>query len=224
MAAICHSPIQGRTMRVTRLDTCGVVVTGSCVQVVADGFVSVDMSDDVEEENLFVVRSTPTGCGVKRTPPLFNWTDLTIKFCVIDPDLLDLVSASPVITDSDDVSVGFATEEIDFGTADFALEVWTNLVGSTACVDGVQRYGYLLLPWVGGGVITDLSVSNAPLEFTVNANTVSGNAWGVGPYDVVTNGSGVASPLLTSIPADRHRHWQLTTVAPPDATCGCTSS
>ena len=223
MAAICHTPIQGTAMRVTRLDACGSVVTGSCSTVVADGFISVEMTDDVEDEDLFQLRSTPLGCGVKRKPPLLNWIDVKIKFCVMDPDLLGLVSGSPVLTNAGGSSVGFATEETDFGTADFALEVWTNVAGSTACLGGTQRYGYLLLPWVGAGVIEDLSVANEPLEFTVKAATVSGNRWGTGRYNVVTNGAGVASQLSSAIPIDRHRHWQLTEVAPPAATCGCTA-
>lgn len=223
MAAICHTPIQGTAMRVTRLDPCGAVVTGSCATVVADGFVSVDMTDDVEDENLFQLRSTPTGCGVKRTPPLLNWINLTIKFCVMDPDLLRLVSASPVVTNAGGTSVGFATEETDFATADFALEVWTGIAGSTACLGGTPRYGYLLLPWIGNGMIQDISVANEPLEFTVKASTVSGNQWGVGRYNVVINGGGTASRLPTSLPVDRHRHWQLTEVTPPTATCGCVS-
>jgi hypothetical protein len=81
----------------------------------------------------------------------------------------------------------------------------------------------LLLPWLIEGTLGDVTVENGPVNFTIKAITSEGNDWGVGPYNVVNTRLGVPSPLLTAIPTSRHRHLQLTTLAPPAVVCGCHS-
>ena len=90
-----------------------------------------------------------------------------------------------------------------------------------SCAGGATRYGYLLLPWVIEGTIGDITIENGPVNFNLKSITQEGNDWGVGPYDVIKLANGTSSPLLDPIPSTRHRHLQLTTLAPPAAVCGC---
>jgi hypothetical protein len=224
VATVCHTPIQGTTLRVTRLDLCGAVVTGACGTATSDGFISVQMSDDVDTDDEYVLVHRPGTCVHRRVRPLLNRIDVELTLCSVDPGLLNVVSASPVVTDHLGDSVGFASDDDEYASASFALEVWTNIAGSEGCAeDGTRRYGYLLLPWVGDGVIGDMDVENAPLSLTISAATVLGNSWGTGPYDVVHDGAGSPSPLPAELPVTRQRHWQVTTLAPPEPTCGCTT-
>jgi hypothetical protein len=72
----------------------------------------------------------------------------------------------------------------------------------------------------------DLTIGNAVVTFTVNAITKKGSPWGVGPYNVLINQTGVNAglpgPLLTPIPADAHKRFFWTQLGPPLADCGCT--
>lgn len=224
MPSICHKPIQGTVMRLTRLDECGDPVEGACSTAVSTGFVSVAMTDNVESPDEFKVKNAGGSfCLNERSRPLLNWIETVVTFCEVDPELFEIASASPLVLDDAATpnAVGFGTDEDTYASANFALEVWTRLGGSDACAGGVTRYGYLLLPWLKEGTIGDLTIENGPLSFSVATITKGGNGWGVGPYDVVEDSGGLPSPLLAAIPTDRHRHWQITSLAPPTAECGC---
>jgi hypothetical protein len=224
MASICHNPIQGNTMRVTRLgqDGCCSPVEGDCSTVVSEGFVSVAMTDNVEAPTeIKQLNAQGIYCYPPvRTQPQLNWIELTIQFCQVDPELFELVTGSPLVLDANGDAVGFGTDNDTYATGRFALEVWTNLGGSAACVDG-ERFGYLLLPCMKEGTFGDLTIENGPINFTVNAVTNGFNDWGVGPYDVVLDGAGLPSPLLSPIPTQRQRQWQVVDLAPPASSCGC---
>jgi hypothetical protein len=71
------------------------------------------------------------------------------------------------------------------------------------------------------GTFGDLTIENGTITFTVNAVTSGFNDWGAGPYDVVLDGDGLPSPLLSAIPTNRQRQWMLTGLTPPVASCGC---
>src|SRR3546814_2580569 len=75
------------------------------------------------------------------------------------------------------------------GTIDkkFALELWTGLSGR-ACEPGDEEAsGYMLLPFVNAGVLGDVEVTGEDaITFSMTgAFTRGGNAWGVGPYNVL---------------------------------------
>jgi hypothetical protein len=225
MTSECRSLIQGTRMRATRLNECGEVVYGDCAYVVSEGFISVAMSDNVEDGDEFK-QKTAGGvfCVNQRSLPLLNWIETAIEFCEVNPELFELVSGSPLVLDdsSPPQAVGFGTDSDSYASASFALEVWTNLARSSAgaCVGGT-RHGYLLLPWLIEGTIGDITIENGTVNFTVNNITAEGNSWGTGPYDVIVDSLGNPSRLLEPIPTNRHRHLQFTSLAPPDAACSC---
>ena len=227
MSSECFTPIQGTRMRATLVDSCGAPIGGECAQVVTSGFISVGMSDNTESPDEFKQKNAGGDyCYYQRSRPLLNYVEAKIALCKVNPELFSFLTGAELVYDdsSPPVAVGFGTDTSTYATASFALEVWTNLArvrGAAACSATGQRWGYSLLPWVIEGTIEDVTIENGPMNFTIDCITSEGNDWGVGPYDVIKTHLGAPSPLLEALPTDRHRHLQLTTLAPPDEFCGC---
>jgi hypothetical protein len=228
MVATCFTPIGGHTMRATKVDACGTVITGgSSCKVISNGFVRVTRTPEYEAGDEFTVKNANGDICVKeRTADQLKWLTVEAEFCKVDPDLLNLMSASPLVLDDDTVpkSVGFRTREGVIPTVNFALEVWTRISGSSACAGGSVNYGYALWPWLVQGTITDYVFENGPISFKVNAKTKAGSLWGTGPYNVrnMVLTPFTAGKLLAAISATDHEHFQITNVAPPAVSaCGC---
>lgn len=230
MVAVCQAPIQGTTMRVQTVNSCGTPNTGSCVSAVSTGFVSVEMQDQVESgQEIVVLNAAGVMCVNEKSPTQLKWIDVTITFCNVDPELFSLITGSTLVL-NDAVSpaaVGFQTRTSNYATGAFGLEVWTNMANAQCVTVGtfsLVPYGYFLLPRVIEGVVGDLKIENAAVSFTVKGRTKQGTNWGVGPKNVLANmTTAAAEPLLVALPSDTHRHLQWTYLAPPAASCGCAS-
>lgn len=224
----CLSFAQGHRMRVTRLDGCGRPATGddpSCVSVVSEGFVSVAIAANLLT-GTDITQTNAAGklCVVARSPDQFRNHDVTLTFCEVDPDLFAMVTNSRPVTgyvDGVEETVGFRTVEGAPSDA-YALEVWMGVPGQQ-CVGEASTgsYGYVLLPFVVPGALGDFTIENGAVTFTTSGYTKGGSDWDVGPYDVVPDQLGDPGPLPSPIESDVHAHLQWTTVAPPDASCGC---
>jgi hypothetical protein len=224
----CPTLIQGTRLRATLVDSCGAPVGGACSTIVTDGFISVAMTDNIESPDEFKVKNAGGRfCVNQRSTPLLNWIEAAITLCQVSPELLSMLSGSPIVYDDSSPTpqaVGFQTDSETYASASFALELWTNVGrvrGSAACPSGGVRYGYLLLPWLIEGTIGDVTIENGPVNFVINTITSDGNDWGTGPYDVINDSAGSPSPLLEALPTTTHRHIQLTSLAPPEVVCGC---
>lgn len=223
----CVTLIQGTRLRVTLIDECGAPIGGDCSQFVTDGFVSVAMTDNIEAPDEFKTKlASGAFCINQRSKPELNWIDTVITLCRVNPELYGFLTGSPLVYNDavSPVPIGFGTDSDQYATASFALELWTNLGktrGASACGSGGTQYGYLLLPWLIEGTLGDLTIENGPASFVVTTITSEGNDWGVGPYDMQLDLNGDPSPLFEAIPSTRHRHLQLTSMAPPDSFCGC---
>ncbi|MET0478954.1 MAG: hypothetical protein ABW222_13490 [Actinomycetota bacterium] len=228
MATECLKPVGGTRMRVTKVDACGAPITGdgSCV-VVSEGFVSIERTAEYADPDQFVVKNAGGRVCLKhRTDPQFLWYLFNITFCEVDPDLYALLTGSTVSLDDalTPNHIGFRTDETLVGTTNYAIEVWTLLAGEECADADDAPYGYYLAPFVGGGTVgTPLTIENGPVSFTVNqARTKGGGQWGVGPYDVMrTDVGGLPAPLADPMLFTEHDNFQLTTLAPPAASCGC---
>lgn len=220
MANICYPILRGRRLRATRLDGCGNPVLGPDSVVVTDGFISVALTANIQEgEEINVTNANGDVCVLDTPcPKLQNYT-VEVQFCDVNPVLFNLMSGQPLVLNGDD-TVGFRmNSEVSACDSGFALELWTG-VSSDACEQGSSAsYGYILLPFLQGGVLGDFSVENAAINFTLTgAATKKGSGWGVGPYDVISTG-GVPGPLADPITVADHLHLERTTVAPPAADC-----
>lgn len=228
MTAVCQAPIQGTTMRVQTVNSCGTPNVGSCVSAVSTGFVSVEMQDQVESgTEIVVLNAAGNMCVNEKSKKQLKWIDVTITFCNVDPELFNLVTGSTLVLDNAAIpaAVGFQTRTGNYAAGAFGLEVWTNMAQAQCATVGtfsLVPYGYFLLPNIVEGTVGDLKIENGAVSFTVTGRTKQGTNWGTGPKNVLANMStGAAEKLLIALPSDVHRHLQWTYLAPPAASCGC---
>lgn len=223
---LCAKPLQGETIRVTRLDECGNPEFGDCAFGVSDGYVSVTLTPNTEEGERFLQRNANGRAIVnQRSAPSLNWYDVSMVFQEVDPELFTIVTGLQPYMDDQDNVIGFPVTESDFATANFALEAWMGNA-EEECLPGdtFPFYGYNLLPWVVEGALAeDIVITNDLITFTVVGRTRKGTPWGTGPYDVVRDVNGDPSPLFTAIPSDTHHLPIWTQLAPPEPECGCQS-
>jgi hypothetical protein len=223
----CFKPLQGETMRVTRLDVCGNPEFGECAYAVSDGFVSITMTPNTEEGERFLQRNAAGRAIVnQRSKPVLNWYDVSMVFQEVDPELFTLITGLQPYEDDEGRVIGFPVTESDFATANFGLETWMGNAEEDCPPEGdpLPFFGYNLLPWVvEGALMEDIVVANQLITFTVVGRTRKGTPWGVGPYDVVLDTNGDPSPLFSAIPTDTHHLPIWTQLAPPEAECGCQS-
>lgn len=222
----CFSPVRGRAMRVTKLDGCGRPVYGPDSVGVSDGFVSISFTantDDGEEIN--VTNANGQTC-VRETPcPQFLGYNVEIEFCQVDPALLALLTGQEPVTDPFGIQSGFrVNSDISACDSGFALEVWTGTPG-VQCAPGAAADscagGYMLLPYLQGGIFGDFTVENGAISFTITgAATKTGSGWGVGPFNVVPDADGNAGPLYEPIASGDHLDVEFTSVCPPEPSCG----
>jgi hypothetical protein len=227
MPAICPKIVRGRVMRITKLDSCGVPVTGPSSIVTSTGFIAINASPQYEDATPIRVEAA-NGVLCINDPgcPQFSDIDLEMQFCGVDPDMFGLITGDPVVLDDATPtpnSVGFRIRGQDLCDTKFGLEVWSDISGQT-CTAATKQYWYHLFPFVGNAQWGDFSIANDAVNFTISASTLVGSGWGVGPQNVINVLPGpIPGKLLTPITAQDHYHGQVTTLAPPTAACGATA-
>lgn len=224
MVTRCASYVRGRVLRVTRLDACGRPVFGPDSVVTSSGFVSVAYTANIDDgEEINVPNANGDRCIYEPAKPSFLGYTVEVTFCNVDPDLFAMMTGQRVITDAFGDVVGFTMDTaVSSDASAFALEVWAGSPATTGCAVGAEgNFGYVLLPFLQGGVVGDFTIENAEVTFTVsNASTKDGNAWGVGPYDVVMGVGNVPSPLADPLTPTEHLLFIQTGVTPPEPECG----
>lgn len=224
---VCAKPLQGETMRVTRLDECGNPEYGACAYAVSDGYVEATLTPNTEEGERFLQRAANGRAIVnQRSLPILNWYDVSIQFQEVDPELFTIITGLQPYENDQGQVIGFPVTESDFATANFALEIWMGNAEEQCPPDGAPLpfFGYNLLPWVVEGALSeDITITNDLITFTVVGRTRKGTPWETGPYDVVLDMNGDPAPLFTAIPDDTHHLPIWTQLAPPEAECGCQS-
>lgn len=226
MANKCFNLLRGEVIRATRLDRCGEIVDAECSAIVTDGFISVAMSPSITEgETITVTKANGKNCVEDTPAPEFNNVGVTITFCGVDPELFAMLTGQPVEYDAAGDAVGFRLRKgVSLAGSGVALEMWSN-VPSVACEGGAGSWGYLIMPFLQGGVLGDHTLENGAVTFTVQGMTTkSGNAWGSGPYNVVPDEANDPAPLNDPLTADDHYLVRWTNVAPPEPGCSCLSS
>lgn len=216
MVAQCVSPIQARVARLIKLDVCGNPVTGaSSAVVVTDGFVSIEPSPQyLDGEEHQQRKANGELCVYQKDPSELTRVDLTTNFCVLDPDALVVITGERLLTTSDVTGTGVAYGEGQL-TARHSLEVWQPVTGAGACdASGQQQYVYWAFFNAGNAKVQDFTFENAPFQFTTLVETKA-----VGPLWL--SRSGAATWLGTNtIETGEHFLHNITTAAPPEATCG----
>lgn len=210
-------------MRATKVDNCGAPVESACSQVVTDGFISVQLSPEIEEgEEITVRKANGALCISDQGCPELKWITAEITLCQVDPDLFSFFTGYDLVLDYAGNSVGNRVGSDVQCDAGVALELWTDIPGQVCTATGVKQYGYFLLPWLINGIVGDFTIENDALNLVLTARTQVGSTWGVGPYNVdPINVANAPGPLLTPIGPRHHLDMHMTTVAPPVAVCGC---
>lgn len=225
MATRCGSYLRGRMMRVTRLDGCGRVIYGPDSVVTSKGMVTVTYTANIDEgEEVSQPNAAGERCVYDPAKPAQLGYTVEIEFCQVDPEMFSIMTGQDVYTNAfgDVTGVKVNTSISSLDTA-FSLEVWMGSASSQGCAQegGSGNFGYLLLPFLQGGVLGDVTVQNGAITFTIsNASTRDGNAWGVGPYNVDLNAMSQPAPLNEALLPDDHLVLFQTQVAPPEAQCG----
>lgn len=229
MTSVCYTPWKVPRVRVTKLNSCGLPVTG-CSTVVSDGIISIEMTKEYEDREEFFVKNGDGVFCVKATnPPILKWINLTLTFCNVDPEMVNIVSGNSMVADdaSSPSNTGYNEEEGAAALANFAFEAWTRLAPGTVSCTGGQEYGYFLWPWVMEGTIGDVTYENGAANFTLSARTSANALWGNGVYyvDYSDNPAGSTTniALLTPILSTQHMRTFITRKAPPTASCGCST-
>lgn len=224
MPTECWSSVNGEVMRLTRLDDCCTppAAGAPCAMIVTDGFVSVQYSPEIAEaDDIELKNAKGVVCVSKPGCDELKWFNLQMNFCNIDPDVFAFITGSPLVLDWEGNSVG---NRVEAGTAcdiNFALEIWTE-IPSDDCAAGAKRYGYFLVPCISGGVLGDFTVENDALTLQFNSKSKGGAGWGTGPYNVdAIDADNTAGPLATPIGTKQHLDMHVTTIAPPEPSCGC---
>lgn len=225
MPTTCWAPIRGKNMRITRLNACGAWEAGPMMKIESDGYVSVNMSPQYEDGEQ-TRRKNANGrlCRVDNGEPALAQIDVEISFCGIDPDAWNIVTGNPLVVDRAGDASGLRIGERV--SSNWALEVWTDIMGG-ACDGDLVPYGYFLLPWLSGGRIGDMSVAEAAMDLTLSSSTKRGSQWGLGPYNVTMHDGATESDppvpgkLLEAIGPTDHMHMEVVYLPPPTVTQEC---
>lgn len=219
MVAICPTPIKGTMMRLIKVDTCGVPVTGaSSLVVTTASFVSVAMAPQYEDGQEYFERTADGDvCVNQKDDPILKRMELNVQMCAIDPAMTAYVLSATALTVSTDTT-GWKLPEGQ-PTDHFSLEVWQRVAGAGACTaSGAVQYIYNAWPNVGAVKLGDYTIENgrSTLQFTAES----------GPTSVLwADGAGTLPawlPAGSTIDGDEHWWWNVTTTAPPTGTCGPT--
>jgi hypothetical protein len=225
-ATKCLSLVKGRRIRVTKLDSCGRPIYGDDSQVTSKGFISVSFTANTSEsDEINVTNASGEVCVFEAAVTSLTGYGIEVAFCEVDPELFALVTGQPVVIGADGSTViGFDVDtKIGLENSNFALELWAGSPTGDACAtSGAEgNYGYLLLPFLTGGILGDFTVENGAVTFTLTgANTKEGNSWGTGPYPVMLGSGGAAGPMTSPVSSSTALRTMIVDVAPPEAACG----
>lgn len=215
------SYLRGKLMRATRLDSFGRAVIGDSNAVVTEGYISVAFTTNLEEgEAINVTNAGGKACVTEAAIPSVTGVGVEATFCNVDFALFELLTGHQVILDANDRIIGLEeSTDVKLDAVNFALELWLGATSSGEPSPGSQgEWGYVLLPFLSGGVVGDYTIENAAITFTVNnINSKKGSGWGVGPYAVELV-DGEPARLSTPVGRNAYRRTQTVEVAPPEAT------
>lgn len=233
MASYCFKPIRVPKVRATLLDSCGAPASGgasaTCASVTTKGVITIEQTAELADMDDFYEKNADGEfCVQAVSPEILKWYNLTITFCLVDPELVYLLTKQSLVLSNADnpVAIGNDSAEGDIANVNFAFEAWTRLANQSDCGDGV-KYGYVLWPWVVQGKMGDVTFQNGTANFVVTARTSRDSLWGVGPYSVMKSEAtatlGQPMPQYTPIGSQTHRRMIVTGLAPPVESCGCTA-
>ncbi|MFF4826484.1 hypothetical protein ACFY20_26325 [Streptomyces sp. NPDC001312] len=222
----CPLIANASVIRITRVDGCGRPVCGTDNGFVFDCFASLAMNVNTDEgTDVEYKAANGRVCGFKRGCPSFKGFDTELNFFSFSPEMIEIMTGSPVVLGYDGRPIGFDSCSIQCNSG-FALELWAEVLDEEVCDvsgSGDGAWIYALLPWISNGQIGDLEIGSEQVVPQLTGATRAGGGWGVGPYDVLAqDAANTPGPLLTPLGSNCHRRIITTTIAPPEPTCDYT--
>lgn len=224
--------VKGIRARATKVNNCGLPISGLANYAVTDGWVSATLSPVFQEaEELEQRNAEGRVCVLDRTPPERKYYNLTYVMCQVNTCMLTLFTSWQQELDWDGNAVGFRDQrrvESDYGVG---IELWTGGRAATDCPaptdDDIfanpttgKDYGYFLT-WGTEWVLGDIELGAQVSTFTLTGISFAAPQWGRGPWNVVPiDSDGTPGRLLTPIEDDQQLVVIRTSVPPPDNTPG----
>lgn len=214
-------------MRIVRVDTCGIPVTGTgSLVVVTKGFVQVQNEPQYEDGEEFFERTADgTPCVNQKDDPVLKRFQLTIDFCEVNTTAFAYIASARELTvnAAGVTGQGFAFAEGQ-PTNRYSLEVWQKVAGSGACdASGNQRYIYNAWPNLGASKVGSYTIENGRSTFQVVSESQAGSTTATIGWN---NGPGSSTswlPTGESVGVGEHWLWGVTTTAPPSPACNPTT-
>jgi hypothetical protein len=228
MTSQCLPVLQFDAVRVTRLNSCGTPQDSTCAYATSEGIITLAMTNNNQERQEYLQLNGQGNICVDETKEAqLRWIDFELTFCNVDPELFNIITAEPLVLNdaASPVAIGFDKTQGAALNSFFALEAWTN-TGGGSCDDNQPDYGYFVMPFAVGGLVSDITLENANINFTVTGRTKKASLWGTGPFNVrlieaAGPDLGEPAPLLTAIGSTVHRRQFWTELPPPPGVCGC---
>ena len=210
---LCDSPIEGLIIRITKLNACGVPVTGaSSAQIVMDGFTQVQQSPQYDTGDRKITRKANGAlCQNYKIPDQYTNDELTIDFCVWNPGIIVYTLAGRLLTaTSTPTGTGFALGTwANASMAHWSLELW-QAPPQSCDASGIVYYPYHAWPHIADGKRGDTTYSLDPTMLQIIGNTYDASPlWTVG------------DTYLSTGEVEQGDHWlrNLTSTAPPPSAC-----
>ncbi|QPX62133.1 major tail protein [Mycobacterium phage Indlovu] len=227
--------VKGKTLRLTKINGCGMPIAGARNRLVTNGYVSLALTAVMRDAtDLTQDNAEGKECVVDRTEPERRWYTPALELCQVDPDVVTMLTGWETILDGAGEVVGFRDDkriESDYGVA---FELWTSGKSEDDCPEvptsdailtdtsSGRKYGYFLFggtEWVPG----DITIGASVATLTLTGRTIALPHWGRGPYNVTTDdGTPAGDPVRLIDPTSKKEHLTVfrTPLAPPDATDG----
>ncbi|MBV9871734.1 MAG: hypothetical protein JO214_14030 [Frankiaceae bacterium] len=227
--------VKGKTLRLTKINGCGMPIAGPRNRLVTNGYVSLGLTAVMRDaDDLTQTNAEGKECVADRTEPERRWYTPALELCQVDPDVVTFLTGWETILDGSDEVVGFRDDkkiESDYGVA---MELWTSGKSQDDCpeiptADAIltatgsgRKYGYFLFggtEWVPG----DITIGSSVATLTLTGRTIALPHWGRGPYNVTTDdGTSGGDPVRLLDPTSKKEHLTVfrTPLAPPDPTDG----
>lgn len=181
---LCDAPVQGLSLRIAILDSCGAVVSGAGGGVlVTDSFVQVQAAPQYDTGDR-KIRRTAAGviCVNRKIPDQYTNDELTIDFCAWNPGVLVATIAARLLT----ATASPTGSGIAHGTwanatqSHWSLEVW-GVPDQDCTAAGLQYYPYYAWPHLSDGKRGQVMVGEDPTNLQIIANTYdSSPLWTLG--------------------------------------------
>lgn len=224
--------VKGVKLRATKVNSCGLPVSGPGNYVVTDGWVSATISPVFQEaEELEQRNAEGRPCVLERTPPERKYYNLTYVLCQVNTCLISLFSGWQQELNWEGDAVGFRDQrrvESDFGVA---IELWTGGKAADDCPvptdddifasTGTGRdYGYLLT-FGTEFVLGDIEIGAQVSTLTLTGISFPAPQWGRGPWNVVgIDAANTPGRLIAPVGEDQQLVVLRTPIAPPENTPG----